>query len=41
MPPLQRVEKAEERKSAVNKKDSQKLVAQYTQKEDFGTALAI
>lgn len=33
------VEKAEERKKAVNKRDEQKLVKQYTQKEDFGTSL--
>jgi DNA topoisomerase-3 len=33
------VEKAEDRKSTVNKKEAQKLVAQYKQKEDFGTSL--
>jgi DNA topoisomerase III len=33
------VEKAEDKKKAVNKKEAQKLVQQYTQKEDFGTSL--
>lgn len=33
------VEKAEDKKKAVNKKEAQKLVQKYTQKEDFGTSL--
>lgn len=33
------VEKAEDKKKAVNKKEAQKLVHKYTQKEDFGTSL--
>ena len=33
------VEKAEEKKKAVNKKEEQKLVQKYTQKDDFGTSL--
>lgn len=33
------VEKAEDKKKAVNKKETQKLVQKYTQKEDFGTSL--
>ena len=33
------VEKAEERKKAVNKREERKLVQKYTQKEDFGTSL--
>lgn len=33
------VEKAEEKKKAVNKREERKLVQKYTQKEDFGTSL--
>ncbi|MBV7506358.1 DNA topoisomerase 3 [Bacillus sp. sid0103] len=33
------VEKAEDKKKAVNKKEAQKLVQKYTPKEDFGTSL--
>ncbi|MEH7417888.1 DNA topoisomerase 3 [Neobacillus drentensis] len=33
------VEKAEERKKAVNKREEKKLVQKYSQKEDFGTSL--
>ncbi|MDP4085560.1 MAG: DNA topoisomerase 3 [Bacillota bacterium] len=33
------VEKAEEKKKAINKKEERKLVQKYTQKEDFGTSL--
>jgi DNA topoisomerase III len=33
------VEKAEEKKKAVNKKEEKKLVQKYSQKEDFGTSL--
>ncbi|MCM3569195.1 DNA topoisomerase III [Neobacillus mesonae] len=33
------VEKAEERKKAVNKREERKLVQKYTQKDDFGTSL--
>lgn len=33
------VEKAEDKKKSVNKKEAQKLVQKYTQKEDFGTSL--
>ncbi|PLS05787.1 DNA topoisomerase III [Neobacillus cucumis] len=33
------VEKAEERKKAVNKREERKLVQKYSQKEDFGTSL--
>lgn len=32
------VEKAEEKKKAVNKREERKLVQKYTQKEDFGTS---
>lgn len=37
--PCNVVEKAEERKKAVNKREERKLVQKYTQKEDFGTSL--
>jgi DNA topoisomerase-3 len=37
--PCNVVEKAEEKKKAVNKRDERKLVQQYTQKDDFGTSL--
>ncbi|PFN79469.1 DNA topoisomerase III [Bacillus sp. AFS076308] len=33
------VEKAEEKKKAVNKREEKKLVQKYSQKEDFGTSL--
>lgn len=33
------VEKAEERKKAVNKREERKLVQKYSQKDDFGTSL--
>jgi DNA topoisomerase-3 len=33
------VEKAEEKKKAVNKREERKLVQKYTKKEDFGTSL--
>lgn len=37
--PCNIVEKAEEKKKAVNKKEERKLVQKYTQKDDFGTSL--
>jgi DNA topoisomerase III len=37
--PCNVVEKAEEKKKAVNKKEERKLVQKYSQKEDFGTSL--
>ncbi|OCA83363.1 DNA topoisomerase III [Bacillus sp. FJAT-27225] len=37
--PCNVVEKAEERKKAVNKREEKQLVQKYTQKDDFGTSL--
>nr|WP_263323187.1 DNA topoisomerase 3 [Neobacillus sp. Marseille-Q6967] len=37
--PCNVVEKAEEKKKAVNKKEERRLVQKYTQKEDFGNSL--
>ncbi len=37
--PCNVVEKAEEKKKAVNKREEKKLVQKYSQKEDFGTSL--
>jgi DNA topoisomerase III len=33
------VEKAEDKKKAVNKKEAQKLVQKYSKNEDFGNSL--